>query len=115
MRLAAALSLSLSLSCLCCAVVRDDAAALLARGRPVEALSLLDESRPGPSATTRDRARHALLLGLAWLGVGDPLSARRSLDEARALLLLDERSLTPDERARLDDAWWGLPDDIRTR
>lgn len=56
-----------------CAVLRDDANALLARGRPVEALEALQqEERSARRGSRCDFVRYALDRGVVHLALGDP-------------------------------------------
>jgi hypothetical protein len=92
-----------------CAIVRDDADALLARGRVVEALEELESAEKESVALPRPaRARYALRRGLVHLALGDPFRTDRWLSEAKAHYDADPRCLSPEDAGKLLDAWASL-------
>ena len=92
-----------------CAPLRDDAAALLDRGRYGDALDELVREE-GDAARYRGgaRARYALYRGLAHLALGDAPSTDTWLSEAKSRFDDDPRCLSASDAGRLLDAWQSL-------
>ena len=92
-----------------CAVVHDDAAALLGRGRYVEALEQLAAEEPAARRYGRqERAHYALYRGLTHLALGDARATDRWLGEAKARMDAEPGCLSAEDRGRLFDAWISL-------
>ena len=92
-----------------CDLVRDDAPALLGRGRYVEAAQMLAAEEPSAKAYPAPRrARYALYRGLAHFALGDAPMTDRWLGEAKALYDVDPNCLSSEDAGRLLGAWTAL-------
>ena len=102
-------TLTLCLAAVGCGAVRDDAAALVARGRYPDALELLlrEETRAA-RYRAGDRARYALYRGLVHHALGDAPSTGYWLSEAKVLFDQDPSCLSRDDAGRLAGAWTSL-------
>ena len=102
-------ALVVALSLAACAPFRDDAAALLGRGRYGDALDeLVSKERVAARYEGRARARYTLYRGLAHLALGDAPATDVWLSEAKARFDEDPRCLSASDAGRLLDAWQSL-------
>jgi hypothetical protein len=92
-----------------CAVLRDDAATLLGRGRYGEAMERLQEEEANlPRKSSAERARYALYRGLTHLALDDRPAAYRWLLDAKTRWDRNPQTLSQEDTGRLLNAWTGL-------